>query len=967
MITVQDIYDKTNNGLEIILSYYPQAREVLTSNKKHFRIRPSDKTPSAALFLKKESDGTQVWKVKDFGGDRAISPIDICMAETGMKFTEALHYLAGYYGVTEQELVKTVNKPDIRKNPATEDEADGSYHFEKKAKFTPGELRILGPHVEQYHCEELGYYSLEYYKSTKEGTTTTIYSNENYPIFMRECKYIDGNSKDAVFYKIYKPLEPQKQYRFLHFGHKPIQYIHGLLELKKRYEKFKKEQESTKEYEKALEDDKPFEYKKLPEAFIVCGERDALCIKAHSFSPLWFNAEGYDFSVFEYKEILKYVDRLYFIPDLDERGVLYAKKLILNHIDLFTIWLPAKLNAFRDQRGRPRKDFRDYCEIYPDKYDFTKLFEQARPVRFWEYTDDGKGRKRLDINSDYVTYFLKCNGFVSIEDKNAKSGKMLAYIEGDVVREVMLKDVKKFLKKFVWERYLPVEIRNIVNNSTRLSESSLDLEEVELSFEDYTPTSQFFFFKNAVWEVTGSEIKEYRPGNSNRKVWEEELIKHDVKRLKPSFTIKKQSLDEDNADDSKTIWDIDINPEHSSNFLKFLINASRIFWRKEFEPTDDKYSDDIKLTPEEYREKYHFAIDGPALHKDEIAEQKLHLVNKIFCLGYLLHRYKAADKTWAVYLMDNKIGENDESNGGSGKTFFAMAPMLFMKSEILPGRDPEMVKNTHLLGNVTEHTDYILVDDAHAYLAFDSFYDKITTALTVNPKFNKAYTIPYKKSPKWAFTTNYTNRNISPSTARRLLYGVFSDYYHQQTDTNGYLETRKIKDDFNKELFDEFYSADEWNADLNFFIDCCQFYLSVANESGMIQPPMGNVLSRTYLALMGEPFFNWAEVYFSEESGNCDKLLSRDDAFTDFKTISKINTWTTQKFTTSLKYYCQRSERIIGLNPKDFQNSSGRIIKKPNGKTTEMIYVQTKQELNYIAFNNYDNEHSNPEEKSLPF
>lgn len=960
MISIQDIYDKTNNGLDIILDFLPQAREALTSTNKHFRVRASDKTPSAALFLKKEKDGTEVWKVKDFGDGPAMSAIDICMQDLGIKFTEAIYYLAEKYHVTETELIAEVNKPDIRKNPAKEDEPDGSYYFKKKEKFTPDELKLLGPHVKQKDCDALGYFSLEHYRLTKKGTSIVFYSKDTYPIFMRECKYKDRNGADQTFYKIYKPLEPQKQYRFLHFGNKPEQYIHGLKELKEKYDRFKVEQEKTDEYKKAKEDDKPFNYEKLDEAFIVSGERDALCIQAFSFTPLWFNAEGYNLSEWELKEIQKYVKKIYYIPDLDERGIEYAKKMILKHIDLYTIWLPAKLRTYRDNRHRPRKDFRDYCEIYPDKSDFTKLFNLAMPVRFWEYTDDGKGRKRLDINAEYVTYFLRCNGYVSLENKNAKTGSMLARIKGDVVEEIKLKDVKAFLKQFVWDRHLPVEIRNLVRNSTRLSESNLDLDEVQLSFKDYTPTSQFFFFRNTVWEVTGKDIKEYSPGNSGRHVWKDELIDHHVKRMEPAFKINKVAQDNEisGEEDNSILWDISVNPEQSSKFFQYLINTSRIFWRKEFEPENDVYPHLPDITPEEYRKKYHFAIDGPALNKSEISEQKLHLINKIFCLGYLFHRYKAEDKGWAVYCMDNKIGDNDESNGGSGKSFYAKAPMLFMKSEILPGRDPKMIENPHLLGNVTEHTDYILVDDAHAYLAFDSFYDRITTALTVNPKFNAAYTIPYALFPKWCFTTNFTNRNMSPSTARRLLYAVFSDYYHQQTDTNGYLETRKIKDDFNKNLFDEFYSGDEWNADLNFFVDCTQFYLSVVEQTGMIQPPMSNVLSRTYLALMGEPFFNWAEVYFSEGSGNTDRLIPRDDAFTDFKTISKINSWTTQKFSSSLKYYCLNSSRVIELNPTELKNNGGRIIKKHQGKSTEMIYVRTTDSINFAEADNYENKNN---------
>lgn len=960
MISIQDIYDKTSQGLDIILDFLPQAREALTSTNKHFRVRASDKTPSAALFLKKEKDGSQVWKVKDFGDGPAMSAIDICMQDLGIKFTEALYYLAEKYGVTEPDLIAEVNKPDVRKNPAKEDEPDGSYFLKKKEKFTPDELKVLGPHVKQSDCEALGYYSLEYYRTTKDGISTVFYSKDTYPIFIRECKYKDSNGAEQTFYKTYKPLEPQKQYRFRSFGSKPGNYIHGLKELKKAYEDNKKIQMQTKEYEEAMKDGKPYEFERLDQAFIVSGERDALCIQAFGFRPLWFNAEGYNLSEWELKEIQTCVKKVYYIPDIDEPGYKHAHKMILKHIDLYTIWLPEKLKTYRDRRHRSRKDFRDYCEIYPDKSDFTKLFNLAMPPRFWEYSDDGKGRKKLDINAEYVTYFLRCNGYISLENKNAKTGSMLARVKGDVVEEIKLKDVKAFLKQFVWNRHLPVEIRNLVRNSTRLSESNLDLDEVQLSFKDYTPGSQFFFFRNTVWEVTGKTIKEYSPGNSGRHVWKDELIDHHVKRLDPSFKVTKVNQEDEISDKdiNTALLNIEVNAEHSSNFFRYLINTSRVFWRKEFEPENDVYPHLQDLTPEQYRKQYHFTIDGPALTKEEIAEQKLHLLNKIFCLGYLLHRYKAEDKAWAVYCMDNKIGDNDESNGGSGKSFYAKAPMLFMKSEILPGRDPKMIENPHLLGNVTEHTDYILVDDAHPYLSLDTFYDRITTALTVNPKFNAAYTIPYALSPKWVFTTNFTNRSMSPSTARRLLYTVFSDYYHQQTDTNGYLETRKIKDDFNKNLFDEFYSSDEWNADLNFFVDCCQFYLSIVEQTGMLQPPMGNVLSRTYKALMGEPFYNWAEVYFSENSGNIDRLIPRDEAFTDFKTISKISAWTTQKFSSALKYYCLDSSRIIELDPKELKNNGGRIIKKHQGKSTEMIYIRTKDTINFIDADNYEKDNN---------
>ena len=45
MIRIENLYRATNEGLDIILHYYPQAREVVGTKNK-FRVRPSDKTPS---------------------------------------------------------------------------------------------------------------------------------------------------------------------------------------------------------------------------------------------------------------------------------------------------------------------------------------------------------------------------------------------------------------------------------------------------------------------------------------------------------------------------------------------------------------------------------------------------------------------------------------------------------------------------------------------------------------------------------------------------------------------------------------------------------------------------------------------------------------------------------------------------------------------------------------------------------
>ena len=46
MIKAEDIYKVTNNGLDIILHYYPQARDCVGTNR-HFKRRPSEDDASA--------------------------------------------------------------------------------------------------------------------------------------------------------------------------------------------------------------------------------------------------------------------------------------------------------------------------------------------------------------------------------------------------------------------------------------------------------------------------------------------------------------------------------------------------------------------------------------------------------------------------------------------------------------------------------------------------------------------------------------------------------------------------------------------------------------------------------------------------------------------------------------------------------------------------------------------------------
>jgi len=431
------------------------------------------------------------------------------------------------------------------------------------------------------------------------------------------------------------------------------------------------------------------------------------------------------------------------------------------------------------------------------------------------------------------------------------------------------------------------------------------------------------FFANKSLYVTADKVEEKIGKNSGISVWNNNVNPHIFRRLEPSITVDDEG-------------DVFIN-HTKSHYFRFLLNASRIFWREEFEHR--AVADPAEN--ETYKTKYKFAIDGDRLTSAEIAEQNTHLFNKIYAIGYLLHRYKSASKAMAVWIMENKLTNSDESSGGSGKSFMLGFLEHFLRIVTLNGRNKELTGDRFFMDRVDEFTDLLLLDDAQRYIQFDVFYSAITGNMPVGRKSLKTLEIKFKDSPKIAITSNFPPPSVDSSTMRRLLMVVFSDYYHKQTSENGYLETRQIADDFGYELHNEYYKQEWWNEDFNFLVDCLQFYLKMNAKDVIIHPPMENVNKRINIAIMGEAFQDWASVYFAPDGNNVDSYVNKTEALTDFK-ISTKSGWTTQKFTKALRAFCKNNNDIECLDPQELRDKNGRIIKRNGTVSVEMIYIQTK-------------------------
>ena len=909
----QAILDATHGGLDIILAYYPDAEHCIGTNK-HFRMRADEKDASACIMEKKG-----IWYVTDFGSDaRAKNCFDVVMAEEDYTFSQAIYYIADRFRV-DIGYKAEINKPIKEFKTVAPDAKVGMVGWEVKEN-PYSDADVLGAMVtedvmKRYNISSLKNYKIIFKKDNGTKCEVTITANENYPIFLFDY---------GTWQKIYCPKAYDKKDRFFYNGEKPSNHVFfGLKQVQDIVAKLVAEADKDKNQEQKKKT-------KLDYLFICAGERDALNCIGMGYEAVWMNSETAELTEKDFNLLSRYADKVINIPDIDDTGVRMGVERALKHWRLYTLMLPSWISTFKDRRGYKRKDLTDFCELSNNKQAFAKLIETAVQCQFWEKITT-KTRVTYEVNTINLLWLLRCNGFARIKARNSPNERYVR-IQGYKVIEYKPKDIRSFVKEQLREQAVSVAIQRLYQDSKKTTSTLCDdLPLVEIDLAKSDPFSRVLFFENHAVKVSASDIEIIHTKNISKHCWDKAIAPHRFKRIAPAFT-----LSEDKGFQVQNI---------ESKLFSSLINSSRMYWRQEFEErvTGDADTDAL------YRQEYKFSISGPRLSAEERYEQLQHLANKCYALGYLLHQYKFRSRAMAVWLIENRLSDDGKSEGGSGKSFFmdALRNLNLLNIVPLSGRHKGLTENKHLFDRVNCWTDVLFVDDPAQDFDFNTFYSTITGDTIVNRKGVDSETLSYKDSPITVFASNFPPRTGKEgSTDRRLLYMVYSDYYHAAGKS--YDGSHKICDDFGKDLYEYDYTEDEYNADYNFCIDCLQFYLQLlARNEKPITPPMENVYKRINISEMGNSGFQeWAELFFSEESEYTDILISRADAFDAFKEETGNKNWSAQKFKKALAAFCENSDRIITLNPESLCNDGKRITKKVNGKMLELLYIQTEDTIN---------------------
>ena len=915
------LWNACNHGLDYFHEVYPHSQGCENKNK-FFKI-DDENTASIKLGNKTKSG---VYQIYDYRDKSFFNPIDHYCKENNVVFLEAVKFLFNKYGIIKNDF--GANLP-IKKWTNDTNKTVGNYSL-KNHKKTQG-FEFFAPFLTPEICKAYNFVSLESFEvvkevgDTKKKSLLTVNSTDSYPIF--------AYNELKEFAKIYEPKAQKNKDGYSskhHFlGIKPERYIYGwsrlfeivdLQQINYLYEQLKNENKTVDENpetnwsivdETIAENKDNFELIKklqLDAVFIATGGSDGLNLASLGYNVIWFNSEAEIINSFEYNQLSRIAKNIYYVPDNDKTGITQAVKIGLQYLKIKIVWLPKKVGE------TPIKDFADWIKCNKTKkieainYNFQQILGQSLAFQFWEWNTK---RSNYVLNNENMINFLKHNGFYTykIITNNADNTKeieetRIVHIKNNIVNVVSARLVRQFVLDWIKTNYLPQKIYNMIMKSVYFSDNALLLlPEIKFSTKTGTIDSQLYFFENKVVKITGDKIELKLYKDIDDLSWESNVIKKNISLEKSFFEIKK--------DENANLMIDNINS--SSNYFKVLINTSRMFWQKD---QDEKDNDTNK-----------FGITSPKLTFEENRIQQLNLINKIYCVGYMLHQYKQASRPYFVLGIDAAINKTSkDANGGSGKSFLIDTVKLFLKN-IKYKDGKEMLKEDpkFMFDGVTAETNMVFMDDLEQKQDYKTLFSKTTGVLIANHKGGKIYTVMQEDSPKFCATTNYVPDDLNEAMLRRLLFYQCSSYYHQKTKTNGYAKTVKISDSFNgKDLFDDNYSSNDYNLDYNFMMQCLQFYLSWEYEK--VDAPDDNLVIRNLKQKIGDVQYKITTDFFDQkdEFGSYTKRdvwFLRSEIQDDYNALAGKYAKTPVTHNEGLQYYCElhgwelQSKKVAMTNP----------------------------------------------------
>jgi len=314
---------------------------------------------------------------------------------------------------------------------------------------------------------------------------------------------------------------------------------------------------------------------------------------------------------------------------------------------------------------------------------------------------------------------------------------------------------------------------------------------------------------------------------------------------------------------------------------------------------------DFKLVMDERRsvyEQFLFNVAGKSPERLKTIKSSI---------GYLLHGYKDSSNAKVIVLVDEKIPDNGEPNGRTGKSVFGKSISKMKKSSRIDGKNFTFTER-FTFQEVYLDTKILEFNDVNRKFDFERLFSVTTDDMTIENKGEKPFTLSFDDSPKILVSTNYTIKGQGDSYEDRLFEVEFSDCYNK---------SHKPIDDFGKLFFDE-WDENEWNRFDNFMLECVELFLKV----GLVEYAPINLEKRKLLDNTAPEF-----IEFAEQSIQIGTEYDKNDLYNNFKyQYTDFNSWLRQRtFTNWTMYYAD----YMKLDYIDRKSSSSSYFKLQDPKS----------------------------------
>lgn len=250
-------------------------------------------------------------------------------------------------------------------------------------------------------------------------------------------------------------------------------------------------------------------------------------------------------------------------------------------------------------------------------------------------------------------------------------------------------------------------------------------------------------------------------------------------------------------------------------------------------------------------------------------------------IGYLLHDYK--DPTEPRCVIFGEETNEASAGGGTGKGLLTTAIGKMVKSVSVDGKNFDASK-TFAFQRVALGDKLILLQDTAKQFDFEKFFSKLTDGLAIEKKNQNEIYIPYKDSPKFLITTNYTINNESAAAKRRQYLLEFSSFFSETRTPVDYL----------KEYLFEGWNTEKWNKFYSLMLCFCYYYLR-DGVPNMLES--NSSIEKRISTSYGDEFYAWFIGYVINDFTDMSTL------YNSFLAFSQMNreSYSDKRFNLALK------------------------------------------------------------------